>query len=231
MSVSLYFGATGKGKSYHVRHHVIPKWKKIVIFDPMESFDGDSILHAPSDELILKTFRKFKGADSFRIVIRTTRASNDEIIFNKTVRLASSLGRMIPGKVSEENRVQVVIDEASTSGFMSAHYFPPVVKNLVCKGRHDNLDSHFIAQNPMAVHSQLREQTTKIVTFYLNNGRAPIFQDTFTKNFANLIPKLPNFFRIEWTHEGHVYIYDDSGNKIEINSEKFRKIFDKKGIF
>lgn len=232
MSSFLYFGATQKGKSYHVFNHVVPQYDKIVIFDPTDSHKGDTELTEPSEAMLVKTFLKFENVDRYRIVIRTGSKEEDRITFKKAASLAKSLGKALKrreGKVDQPKRVQLVIDEASTSGITSSNYFPFYLRQLVNKGRHDNVDCHFIAQNPMSIHNQIREQALKIVTFYLNNWRAPIFRDTFEEK-AIFIKRLPKFWRLEWWDTGEVLTFNDKNQKVNNFLGNSKEIKKKKGV-
>lgn len=224
MSSYLYTGTSGFGKSYYVENYVLPNFKKIVVFDPTGSFKGDAILYDPTDEIIKKTFHRFRTSGSFKIVIRTSYKGSDKLYFHKALNLAVALGRVIPGLVDEPNRVQLIIDESSTSGIMDEGYFPPEIESLICKGRHVNVDSHWISQNPRSVHVRLREMVIKVVTFFLNSGDAPIFKQKF-KRCSDFIPKLPKHYRMEWDLKTGISFFDDKGTKIEPNSIRFQEIF------
>lgn len=227
MSTYIYTGASGWGKSFFVMNRVMPKIKKAIIFDPSESFTGDYIIKNGTAKEFETAYMKFKDSPSFKIVVRVDSTGSDLVLFNKTVELARAIGRVIKlrsGKVEEPERIQVVIDEATTSGIVSSHHYPKLLQYLVCKGRHDNLDSHIIAQNPMAIHSQIRELCTKITTFFLKSGSAPILQESFTPEMAKKIPELKRFWRMEAT-AGTVEVFDEK------NSMIFQQNFGQKNPF
>jgi hypothetical protein len=217
MSVYLYFGATQKGKSYHVFNHVVPNWDKVVIFDPTDSHKGEIELTEPTEKQLVETLRRLKNSQSYRVVIRTGVKEDDRATFKKAASLTVALGKFLlsrEGKVDLTKRVQLVIDEASTSGITSSNYFPLFLRKLINKGRHVNVDCHIIAQNPMSIHPQIREQALKIVTFFLNNWRAPIFKDTFEER-SIFIKKLPKFWRMEWWDTGEVLAFNEKNQKVD----------------
>ncbi len=212
MSVSCYFGLTESGKSWHVKHHVLPKWDRKVIFDIAHCFDGDVVLTNPGDRTFLEIFRRFIGRSAFTIVIRPSRTSSDEALFNKTVHLACSLGRTLGVRVDPAKRIQLVLDEADF--VCSSHYQSKELKHLVNKGRHDNVDSHFITRNPNSIHTDIRRNASKIVTFFLNNAmEISIFRSNFSSKFAEKIQHLPKYHRLEWTDNGDIRIFDEK-NKV-----------------
>lgn len=233
MSVSVYFGLTESGKSYHVKNHVLPRWDKKVIFDIAHCFEGDLVVTDPDDRKFFEIFKKFSKNSRYSIVIRPSRSSNDEHLFNKTVELSCALGRMIGKGAEASKRVQFVCDEADF--VCSAHYQSFQLKHLVNKGRHDNVDSHFIARNPNQIHTDIRRNSSKIVTFFLNNAlEISIFLTNFSRKYAEKIQNLPKYWRLEWVDTGDIAIYNQNNEIIEKfsrNSQNFPEISKKKGRF
>lgn len=222
MAVSCYFGLTESGKSYHVQNHVIPQWSKVVVFDNACCFSGDSILNQPSPKIMFNLWEKYKAREKYRIVIRPGRDGATEVLFNQTVQLAIALGRSMarPGceRVEASKRVQMVTDEADF--VCSPHYQSKELKHLVNKGRHDNVDSHFIARAPMRLHTDIRLNSSKIVTFRLQNAsEIPLFVDNFGREISRRIRELEKYCRLEWNDNGEVKIYN-AKNQID---EKFLK--------
>lgn len=214
MAVSTYFGLTESGKSYHVENHVIPTWKRVIIFDNAACFKGE-VYNQPSDKEFIKILDKHWGDKSYRITIRPGRSGDAETLFNKTVHLAIALGRSLSwSRVEPEKRVQLITDEADF--VCSSHYQSSELKHLVNKGRHDNVDSHFIARVPMQIHPDIRRNTSKIVTFRLQNaGEIPLFKDNFGSILARKIKELPKYWRLEWKDNGEVAVYDEKNKKAE----------------
>lgn len=207
MSVSCYFGLTESGKSYHVKNHVLPKWARKVVFDIAHCFEGDVVLTAPDDKKLTEIFRKFARISSYTIVIRPSRNCSEEKLFNKSVQLACALGRTIATK-SPENRVQFVCDEADF--VCSPHYQSRDLKHIVNKGRHDNVDCHFIARNPNRLHTDIRANCTKIVTFFLNNAsEIQMFISNFSRGIVAKIAQLPKYWRFEWQDNGSILVFND----------------------
>lgn len=228
MSVSCYFGLTESGKSYHVQNHVIPSWKKIIVFDKAHCFKGN-IFHQPTDETFLKIFRENAGLESFTLVIRPGRVGILEPLFNKTVRLALALGRTIPGRVDPGKRIQMITDEADF--VCSSHYQSKELKQLVNMGRHDNVDCHFIARSPARIHTDIRVNSTKIVTFQLQNAaNVELFKNSFGGKIAANVQKLPKFWRLEWKDNGETTVYNEKNKEVETTKNKSNDVFEKAKI-
>lgn len=216
MTVSVHTGLTESGKSWNVLHRELPKWEKKVVYDIACCFSGDVVLVAPDDKKLHETFVKFAYKAAYTIVIRPSRLTNEEILFNKTVQLACALGRMISSKDGEK-RLQFICDEADF--VCSPHYQSRDLKHVVNKGRHDNVDSHFICRNPMRLHTDIRANCSKIVTFSLKNAvKIDFFREMFGDENAKKIGLLPKYHRMEADEKGVVRIYDEN-NRIISGSE------------
>lgn len=214
MSVSCYFGLTESGKSYHVKNHVLPLWSKKIVVDIAHCFDGGDLLASPTDQDFIKAFDKLKNRKDFFLIIRPGRNQNDELIFNKASILACSIGRMLGSGVQKKDRVQFICDEADF--VCTSHYQSKQLKHLVNKGRHDNVDSHFIARNPSRLHTDIRVNCSKIVTFYINGAvNIPLFADNFSRKISEKISHLPKYHRLEWSDNGEINEYDKNGKLVQ----------------
>ena len=221
MSVSFYCGATEQGKNFHVENHVLPNWKRKVIFDPKGDFNAkgyviQGLTAAKAKAVLLAHARK----DAYTIIIRPTRTEDRGVVFNQVVAMACALGRFLGPKAPSSERVQVVCDEADA--ICSPHYQSAQVQYLVNEGRHDNVDCHFIARSPQRIHPDIRLNSTKIVTFFVNGATsAPIFVEKFTRKIAEKIGKLPKYHRMEWNDTGVVCIFNEKGKIVENLSRNF----------
>lgn len=214
MSVSCYFGLTESGKSYHVQNHVIPNWQKVIVFDNAHCFSGGISVENPSDIVFLNLWKKLKNSAEFRLIVRPGRSQNTVAVFNKTVELAIALGRAMGKGVDPARRLQMVTDEADF--VCSPNYQSAPLKLLVNKGRHDNVDSHFIARAPMRIHTDIRVNSTKIVTFRLQNAKEiPLFVENFGREISAKIRELPKYWRLEWRDNGEAAIYNQNNQKTQ----------------
>lgn len=207
MTVSVHTGLTESGKSWNVQHRVLPQWEKKVVYDIACCFSGDVVLVDPNDKKLTEIFSKFARISAYTIVIRPSRTTNEEVLFNKSVQLACALGRMLTTK-DPAKRVQFICDEADF--VCSPHYQSRDLKHVVNKGRHDNVDSHFICRNPMRLHTDIRANCSKIVSFSLKNAsKIDFFREMFGDERVKLISNLPKFHRMEANEKGEVFIYDE----------------------
>jgi hypothetical protein len=216
VAVSFYCGFTESGKSYHVQEKVIPQWEKVIIFDIAHCFKGD-VFNVPGVAQLQKIFTTYARKDSYRLVIRPSRKSDDELLLDHTIKLACHLGRLL-GKAKPENRIQLVVDEADF--ICSSHYQSGDLKHLVNKGRHDNVDSHFIARSPNRVHTDIRANVSKIVSFQLTNApEIPFLVSAFSKATTRFLQTLPKYHYLEWRDTGTVKYLDQNSNVVKILSE------------
>lgn len=216
MSVSCYFGLTESGKSYHVQNHVIPSWDKVIIFDRAHCFKGTITRTNPSNKEFLELFRKLRSLEKFSLVVRPSRNGNTEELFNKTVELSLAIGRTFGGRVDASKRIQMVTDEADF--VCSPNYQSNQLKLLVNMGRHENVDSHFIARAPQRIHNDIRLNSTKVVTFRLqNSAEIPLFTDNFGRELAKKVRELPKYWRLEWSDNGETRIFDEKNSSKDLS--------------
>lgn len=211
MAVINVFGMTQSGKSYHTNKEYIEKAPRVLVFDPpaSDSFDRYDQIKLNSAKDVFKVFKKYASRKKYRIVLRPPdRDSNSRILCDWLISLACALGRTF-GRYNEKNRVLLVIDEADD--VCNSNYQSKMVQHVVNKGRHDNVDSIFIARIPQRVHTDIRFNASKIVSFQL----ASIPSD-FKENFgidSKRIRSLGFRHRFEWDHTGNMKVYDDK-NKV-----------------
>ena len=222
MTVSCYFGLTESGKSYHVENHVLPLWERKVIFDNALCFKGTHVLVNPSRKSVETVFKALAGFKAYSLVIKPDRASNVEKLFNMTVELSCALGRSLGRGVDSSKRVQLVCDEADF--VCSPHYQSAQLKHLVNKGRHDGVDSHFIARNPMRIHTDIRANCTEITTFRLKNaGKSEFFREMFGDGNVRNIGFLKKYCRMYADETGAVSFVNEKNQKVAKISEILQK--------
>lgn len=226
MSVSSYFGATESGKSYHVQSHVIPTWDKVIVFDPAHCFKNGDIFEGPTNSDFSKIFFKCLNSDKFRIIIRPVGRGSRLVTFNKTCELAFTLGEELEKGLARDKRIQLVVDEADS--ICSSQFKSEPLHHLINEARHDNVDSHFIARLPQRIHTDIRANSSKVVTFRIQGAEeVPFLVQTFTRDVTRKIKDLPQYWRLEWTDNDKSVVFDEK-NKI---NEKFLGISqEKRGI-
>ncbi len=213
MSISLYLGMTESGKSHHVLKRVLPLWKRKVVFDIANCFSGDVVLVDPSDQKLTEIFTKFAAYPAYTIVIRLGRLTDEKTLFNKAVHLACGLGRAIGTKDPNE-RVQFVCDEADF--ICSPNFQTWELKHLVNKGRHDNVDGHFICRSPTTISMDIRRNCSKIATFFLNSASTVEFiKNAFKAENARNIERLRKYCRMEWTSNGVVLFFNEKNEIVK----------------
>lgn len=229
MAVSVNLGATECGKSYYVSKSILPQWQKFVIFDPTGNFQGaDKVFRAPRNEFDMqKIFRELVKRDSFRALIVPDRKSSLNDLCDYSIILALSLGRTIGHAVDPDKRLQLVIDEAhqvTSSNFMSKN-----LSRAIFMGRHDNVDTHIISQNPMSINPKIRSMCSKVTSFFLNNASEVSFlKSCFGPQWCKKIELLPKYCRAEWSQNGEMFIFDQN-NKIVEKKLKNDALFASKG--
>ena len=211
MAVISAYGMTQSGKSHHVQETYLKKVDRCIVFDFMKCFKGGDIVTVNGNlAQFKKIFEKYSRKKNFKLIIRPERGADMKLIVDYVVSLACALGRCQCTSYNPDKRVWLVIDEADR--VCSSNYQSDRVKYVVNYGRHDNVDSIFIARNPSRVHTDIRGNSTKIITFKLSTAlQVTDFVNNFGRENARKILTLPKYHRFEWTDTGEMKIFDANG--------------------
>jgi len=191
---------TQSGKSYFAEKNFLNDKKRQIIIDFSRCFKGVNTYVVKTPKDIKRIFDKYKKKDSYKIILRSERNANNVLIADMIISLASALGRMF-GSFNPNERVWLVVDEADN--IVTSRSQSRRVKHLVNCGRHDNVDSVFIARNPNRLHTDIRANASQVFTFKLST--APEIK-TFMNNFGR-----ENCKKITTLEKFHYFYWDDTG--------------------
>lgn len=215
MAVSLFYGMTESGKT-SLAKFMIDNFKRAVIFDYNSNIEVKNSVKVKdfSNENILKVFNRYKDQENFKLICRPSRNDKDEVIFNKTALLATMLGRHATQKGCND-RLIFLVDEADM--ICSANYQSRELKYVVNVGRHDFVDSWFIARIPQRLHTDARSNATKAFIFKLTDDVA---LSNIRKNFggkitADEVAKLEQYSFLTWKASGEIIIFDKNKKQIK----------------
>lgn len=212
MAVSMFFGLTKSGKSTLAKKS-LARFSRAVIFDYVGCFEGDVVTSDFSVEAMLSLFKRFKDQKKFKIVFRPDRSTNEKEAFRKCAMFALLLGRQAK-KRGEEEPLIFLIDEADM--ICSPNHQPRELKEVVNVGRHDNVDSWFIARMPQRIHTDIRGNASSVYCFRLYDDSALGYIKGFIgKKAIEKIRTLKEFSFLAWKDTGEVAIYDKNQKKIE----------------
>lgn len=208
MAVSLFFGMTESGKT-SLAKMLASKFNRSVIFDfTGRGFEGDVVTDF-SDDNLFKIFQKYKSLSSYKLVFRPSRDTDVINAFNKCATLAAHLGRK-----SATDRLVFLVDEADM--ICSPHYQSRELKYIVNVGRHDNVDSWFIARIPQRLHTDARANASKIFCFRLTDETAlGHLKNAVGKKAADKVRQLDKYSFLTWKDTGEIFIYDKNQKQIE----------------
>ena len=215
MAVHTVYGMTQSGKSYFVKKQMMPKQERTIVYDVAHCFDGGDYITLKNQNDVLKVFRKYSKKKRYKIILRPDR--NDDYVFtcDLLISLACALGRACSPTYNADKRVWLVIDEADQ--VCSSHYQSKQLKHLVNKGRHDNVDSIFIARIPQRLHTDIRANSSRIVSFKISNATSiKEFVENFGRGYAKVIKELGKYERLEWDDTGSIAVYDSNNKSIKI---------------
>lgn len=150
-------GQKGSGKSWWVKHSLIPLWDRVLVLDPMAEYSPhvDAVLSSPA---ALKDYLLRRGAHHHLAPFRVAMVPTTPADSLTALRLAWAL----PGTllVLEE------VDQIAHPG-----YSPPELAQLILRGRHRRISVATITQRPAATPIQLRSQADLIAVFRLTMPR------------------------------------------------------------
>lgn len=228
MAVTCVFGMTQSGKSHLVERKIIPLHKRVLVFDKAPCFH-------PHPKGVLKNVFSMEGGyenwaldkavavaagsfNAFSIGLRPDPRSVKTIqdSFKSVARLAIYLGKKVRS-IAPEERILFVVDEAD---FICSNSFQPAeVKHLVNVGRHDNVDSLFIARIPQRIHGDIKANASRIISFKIQTApQIGFFLENFGRETAQKIRNLPQYHFFTWEDTGKSWFTDGNG-----------KIYDREG--
>lgn len=215
MAVSLFYGMTESGKTTLAKKFC-EKFKRVVVFDYTHKIElsNSTIITDFSSENILKLFNRFKKLNSFKLIFRPQRNSNDIDVFNRACILAVMLGRFATS-IGNTERMIFMADEADM--VCSSNYQSRELKYLVNIGRHDNVDSLFIARIPQRLHPDARANASKAFIFKLTDDVALnyIKKSFGGKKTADKVKDLSLYSFLAWQATGEVKIISKDGKVLE----------------
>lgn len=211
MAITTVYGMTQSGKSYFSEHTLIEKWRRKIILDKARCFKGENVFINPDSRKIMEIYRKFRDVDDFKLIFRPSDRCDLKKFFDRVVELALMMGEK--GKKKELWTV-LVVDEADN--FCTSNFQPMTMKYLVNEGRHNYVDSVFIARNPNRLHTDIRTNASLCVSFFIQNALSvSFFKENFTREIMEKIANLPKYWRLEWDDTGLLRILDDKGRIYE----------------
>lgn len=214
MAVSLFYGMTESGKTFLAKK-TIERFNRSVIFDFTGKIEtpGCFITGDFSTAGMMKTFSKFKDSKKFSIVFRPGRVANAEPYFNKVAIFTLTLGRQAL-KRGEDDRLKFLVDEADF--ICSPQYQSQELKEVVNVGRHDLVDSWFIARMPQRLHTDARGNATTIYCFRLTDDSAlGYIKKAVGRKAAEKVRTLPQYSFLCWKDTGENHIFDKNQKLIE----------------
>jgi len=217
MSVNLYFGKTGGGKSYKA-NKIIQQYSKKIIFDPTptKNYKGDIEVENYSTDNLIKIIKKLAGKEKFTLVFRVTETMNLYDMGEKVAFFSMQLGKCFKNIKDEFDGIAVVFDELDK--YVSIKQDSQMGK-LAGMGRHFNCHLHCISQVPAKMPKQIRDNAYNIYAFALSKNSYYLekFGDKVTDSLAS--PEFPKYHHVHWNDEKGISIVDPN-DKVVSSEQK-----------
>lgn len=149
--ISLIFGKRGSGKSYLARK-LIADCKRLVIYDTMREYDQGLIFEDFGE--LARFWRQVYRRD-FRLIYRPQDHEGD---FRQIANFCWLCGRLT-----------FLVEEIDI--FSNPHTIDPAFRNIINRGRHQEINLIGIVQRPFGIHRSLTSQAKEVYAFNTNEPR------------------------------------------------------------
>jgi hypothetical protein len=210
MAITLIFGKTESGKSYLADNVFIKKRKKVVIFDYAHCFENGQVFTDFSISNFEKILKKYAKKDAFKLIFRPPRKVSDEIACQLVASFSFAIGRTFGERsLKDDEKVLFVIDEADK---VANYKKADLLSKVVTKGRHDNLDTLAIAQDPTTIPTFFRRNSSQIITFAI--GSNPFFAEKFGHELTRKVSELEKYHSFAWKDNGETAFLNPNFKKV-----------------
>jgi hypothetical protein len=179
-SVQLVFGIRGTGKSYFVKHYVIPKHKRRIIYDTQGEYNDGIIFE---DFAKLKEFWARCAEKDFKLIYRPIRHDH----FLELCDLVYLCGNMA-----------FIVEELD----LTAGTYDNDIEflSLIKRGRHRNVEIIGVSQRPFGINRNITSQAKEIYSFCQKEPRDIDYLRYYLGESAELIRHLKNFHFYYWEY-------------------------------
>jgi hypothetical protein len=217
------FGKRGFGKTYFVKKALIPKYRKVLIFDQQFSFPDDMVtqkemkkypgwkLIEEPRELITEMLKQTKQKNLKKRIIIVYRPDQDQIKrdFNFVAEALFRIGHFM-----------FFVDELHD--FLTATMVPTAMSKIFRIGRHKGIGFCGITQRPAHVHNTFKSQVEKAFVFKLSLPPDRKYIEDWLGDQSEVVKDLPKFHFLFWDGE-EIYkmrpIRDQDKELIEIEEK------------
>lgn len=182
--IVVLLGQTGSGKSYRLRE-IIRAAPRVVIYDTLAHPDYDEFHRISSFPELCRFLAS--NPPVFRVAYTWDGESVDqEEDFDRVCR-AVYLCRNLVFAVEE------------VSEFCSPSFLPRPLRRIVALGRHPGISFYCTSQVPSQVHSLIRSQASRIISFTQIEPVHLAWCRAVMGEWANALPELPRHHAVDWT--------------------------------
>lgn len=207
MSVNIYFGKTGSGKSF-LANKIINQYDKKIIFDPTptKNFSGEFETSDYSVGNFIRIIKKFAGKQKFSIIFRPSERFSMHEQGERVALFAMQLGKAFKSLNGEYSQIAVVFDELDKYVSMKQDAW---IGRLAGMGRHYHCHLHCITQVPAKMPKSIRDNAYNVHAFPLakNDFYKEKFGDAITEFLAS--EKCPKFHHFLWNDGKGVKFLDE----------------------
>ncbi len=195
-------GIRGKGKSYLLKHAILPELRRLIIYDHVWGYPDDNVWDVKRNN----EFKKFKDwyliRDWHDLVLLMLDSQKDK---NKRKKYYITFRPKDHSYTTFDFFCQVVwtiggyymvIDEMAD--VCTPHLITKYLSRILRVGRHKNIGLAGLTQRPASVHNMFKSQVTKGFCFRLNLPPDVKYMKDWWGEEMEMIRTLPNFHYIIW---------------------------------
>lgn len=204
--VEVVFGKRGCGKSFLTREYILPKHKRIIVYDVQEEYNTGIIIYTMDDlkKFLLSSYKN----DTFSIVFR--QLTNDN--FSDLCEIVYLLGNCL--FIVEE------LDQVASTYYNDMNF-----QTVLKRGRHQNVSFVGVSQRPFGIHRTITSQAKRIYSFSQTEPRDVQYLTSYLGDEAELVTMLRpyHFIYFDYSSEDIDIMTLEKNNLVSVKNKYLQK--------
>lgn len=200
--IKLFFGRTKSGKSYKAEKMLRGK-SKVIVYDYAHCFKGKVVTDFSVNgltKLLINHGGPQNKNKTFKLIFRKPHNITHHDAVERLALFVLHLGRSYGYRtLPDGNLLTFLVDEADKCTTNKAD---DRVRLAVQAGRHDNVATWAIAQRPMNLHKDFRDNASEVFCFKC--GENPYYREILGRVGLAELAKMPEYGHIRWTDTGEL---------------------------
>lgn len=208
--IRLFLGKTKSGKSFHAQK-LYKKISKVIVYDFAHCFTDGQIVDDFSLTSFMKILKQLQGRKTkkFKLIFRKPTSMLHQEALSRLSKFVFFLGQSYGVRsLPDDNLLTFIVDEADKC---TTKKDDDRVRRLVQAGRHANISTWAIAQRPMNMHPDFRDNASEIYAFKLATPDS-FYKTMFSTNNLDKLTNSKPHTHLFWNDEGQIELVNSRGN-------------------